>query len=339
MQSIKFDACLPQDADFTFASEFARRAEALGFHSISITDHMFFIGGSYQANSPHLECYTTLAALAMITSRIRLMQAVTAMSFRNPSLLAKMTSTLDHISGGRVTVGLGAGWYKREYDAYGFQYLSNKERIEQLAEGIKVLKAMWTSEEPSYRGRYFSIDAAYNFPRPVQAPHPPLLVGGGGKRVLEIAAAEADILNIIPPSFSGTGAEVFPVETEALRPKIKTFREIVRSAGRSVDSVELSGFSNVAIAEDRSTADAMISYIQKSSGMPSTETIRRAAFFLAGTAEDARREIRSRIEDLGITYFVLVFPSIESMEFFANRVMPEFTNLGQEVRGSAPSQS
>jgi probable F420-dependent oxidoreductase len=324
MRPIKFDACLPQDADFPFASAFAQRAETLGFHSVSITDHMFFIGGNYVARSPHLECYTTLAALAMVTSRIRLMQAVTAMSFRNPALLAKMTSTLDHISGGRLTVGVGAGWYKKEYDAYGFPYLSNAERIEQLAEGIKVLKSMWTEEEPTYHGRFFSIEKAYNFPRPMQLPHPPLLVGGGGRKVLQIAATEADILNIIPPSISGTGAEVFPVDIAALVPKVTTFREQLKAAGRPLESVELSGFSNVAIAHDKSTADEMVSFIQKGSGMANLETVRRSAFFLVGTSDEARRQIRSRIEDLGISYFVLVFSSLESMELFANRVMPEF---------------
>jgi len=326
MRPIKFDACLPQDADFSFASAFAQRAETLGFHSVSITDHMFFIGGNYQARSPHLECYTTLAALAMVTTRIRLMQTVTAMSFRNPALLAKMTSTLDHICKGRLTVGVGAGWYKKEYDAYGFPYLSNAERIEHLAEGIQVLKCMWTEEEPTYQGRFFSIDKAYNFPRPVQLPHPPLLVGGGGKKVLRIAAAEADILNVIPPSISGTGTEVFPVDVATLVPKVTRFREQLKAAGRPVESVELSGYSNVAMAQDKSSADEMVSFIQKGSGMASPDIVRRSAFFLVGTADEARREIRSRIEVLGITYFVLVFSSLESMEFFANRVMPEFTS-------------
>jgi probable F420-dependent oxidoreductase len=326
MRPIKFDACLPQDADFPFARSFAQRAEALGFHSVSITDHMFFIGGYYQATSPHLECYTTLAALAMVTSRIRLMQIVTAMSFRSPALLAKMTSTLDHISGGRLTVGVGAGWYKQEYDAYGFPYLSNAERIERLAEGIRVLKTMWTEDEPTYHGRFFSIEKAYNFPRPVQTPHPPLLVGGGGKKVLKIAAAEADILNVIPPSISGTGAEVFPVDIASLLPKVTSFHEQLRAINRPVESVELSGYSNVAMAEEKSAADAVVSSIQSGSGMASPEIVRRSSFFLVGTPDEAKREIRSRIESLGITYFVLVFSSLETMELFAHQVMPEFTS-------------
>jgi probable F420-dependent oxidoreductase len=326
MRTIKFDACLPQDADFQFACGFAQRAEALGFHSVSITDHMFFIGGHVEASSPHLECYTTLAALASLTSRIRLMPMVTAMSFRSPSLLAKMTSTLDHICGGRLTVGLGAGWYKQEYEAYGFPYLSNAQRVERLAEGVKVLKTMWTENEPSYHGRFFSIDKAYNFPKPVQKPHPPLLIGGGGRKVLEIAAAEADILNVIPPNISGTGAEVFPVDIASLIPKVAAFRKLLGDAGRPLESVELSGFSNVAISEDRGTVDDIVKLIQTGSGMATPEVVRRSSFFLVGTPEEAKREIRSRIENLGITYFVLVFSSLETMELFGHRVMPEFAS-------------
>ncbi len=190
MRPIKFAVGLPNN-DFAATRATAERAEALGFHSVSLDDHFFMRGLMEGPQSPHLECFTTLSAIAALTKRVRLVQMVTSMSYRNPALLAKMTSTLDQISGGRVTVGVGAGWFREEYAAYNFPYPSNAERIEQLAEGIKVLKAMWTEDEPTYHGRYFKIDKAWNFPKPAQKPHPPLLIGGSGKKVLEITAARA----------------------------------------------------------------------------------------------------------------------------------------------------
>src|SRR5208282_424235 len=142
MRQIKFAVTLPS-RDFAETRAMAESAEALGFDSVSLDDHFFVRGLMETTQTPHLECYTTLAALAAVTQRVRLVQTVTSMSYRNPALLAKMTSTLDHISGGRVTVGVGAGWFREEYHAYGFPYPSNAERIDQLADGIKGPKAMW----------------------------------------------------------------------------------------------------------------------------------------------------------------------------------------------------
>src|SRR5579864_6815449 len=146
---------------------------------------------------------TTLSAIAAVTKKVMLAPTVTAMSFRNPALLAKMTSTLDHISGGRFIAGLGSGWLRDEYDAAGYPYPSNAERLAQLAEGIEVLKAMWTQPEPTFSGRYFKIEKAYNFPQPVQKPHPPVMVGGGGSTLLKVAARHADIVNVAAPITTG----------------------------------------------------------------------------------------------------------------------------------------
>ena len=141
-------------------------------------------------DEPLLERYTTLGAVAAVTNRIMMTQVVGANSFRNPALLAKITSTLDNISGGRFELGIGAGWLREEYEAYGYPYPSNAER-DQLEEGIRIIKAMWTPDEPSFHGRYFHIDKAYNFPKPVQKPQPKILIGSSGKKILEVIARHA----------------------------------------------------------------------------------------------------------------------------------------------------
>ncbi|MFZ0890383.1 MAG: TIGR03619 family F420-dependent LLM class oxidoreductase, partial [Candidatus Binataceae bacterium] len=259
MPQIKFAVSLPNQ-DFAATRAMAERAEALGFHSVSLDDHFFMRGLMETPQTPHLECYTTLAALATVTKRVRLVQMVTSMSYRNPALLAKMTSTLDHISGGRVTVGVGAGWFREEYQAYNYPYPSNAERIDQLAEGIKVLKLMWTEDEPSWQGRYFKIAKACNYPKPVQKPHPPLLVGGSGKKVLKITAAEGDIANLIPPIKRGEVdlTEALKFDKAELGRRIEVLRQYAKAVGRSPDSIEVSGNSFVLTARDKAQAEAMV---------------------------------------------------------------------------------
>ena len=179
MHDPKFGLLLPE-GDFAAAKQAALRAESEGFYSVSMIDHFFTPLGDPQ--TPMFECYTTLTAIAAVTERIRLTPCVTSVSFRTPPMLAKITSTLDNISNGRLTLGLGAGWKPDEYHAHGYSYLSNRERLDQLAEAIQVLKAMFTQEEPSFQGKHFSIDNAYNNPRPVQKASPTADAGWLGQR-------------------------------------------------------------------------------------------------------------------------------------------------------------
>src|SRR5712692_958094 len=200
MRAIKFGLFLPTD-DFAKARAAAEWADGNGFYSVSINDHFFSPLGSPRV--PQLECFSTLSAIAAVTKKVRLTPTVAATSFRSPPMLAKIASTLDHLSNGRLILSMGAGWQRSEYDAHGYPYPSNLERLEQLHDAIKLIKAMWTQDEPTYQGRYFSISKAYNNPRPVQKPHPPIMVGGSGKKLLQIAAAEAQIAKLITPIING----------------------------------------------------------------------------------------------------------------------------------------
>ncbi len=251
---------------------------------------------------------------------------VTSMSYRNPSLLAKTMASIDKLSGGRFTAGIGAGWFKEEYDAYGFPYPSNAERIEQMGDGIKLLKAMWTQDEPTYHGKYFKIDKAYCDPKPVQRPHLPILIGGGGKRVLEIAAQEADILNLNPPVTKGyvDVAEALKFNRDKVLKRIEMIRGFVKASGRASDALELSGGGFVLIAKDRATADAMASATAQSLGVENNESVRDSLQVLIGTPDDIKKELAVRIEKFGMTYFFLNFMMPDAIEMFAKEVMPAF---------------
>lgn len=172
----------------------ARLAEELGFDSLWVYDHVHNV--PVPSNETVFECWTTVAALAASTSRIRLGQMVSCVAYRNPALLAKIASTVDVISGGRLELGLGAGWYDQEFQAYGFEFPPAKERIGLLAETVEVLERMWSDAETTYDGRYVKLDRAQCDPKPLQDPHPPVWIGGGGEQLtLRVVARHADRSN------------------------------------------------------------------------------------------------------------------------------------------------
>lgn len=192
----------------------AAHAEALGFDSIWLCDHFLTLPPDTYASDagitrdgaratadgarsmPLLECWTTLSALARDTERLRLGTSVLCNSYRLPSVLAKMAATLDVISGGRLELGLGAGWFEREYRAYGVPFPRIGERIEQLDESVEIIRRMWTDPRPTFAGKHYAIDDAVCDPPPMQRPRPPIWIGGEGDRVHRVAARAADGVNV-----------------------------------------------------------------------------------------------------------------------------------------------
>jgi probable F420-dependent oxidoreductase len=329
MREIKFNLGLPI-AGFNRAKAWAQRADELGFYSVSVADHMFtrtnFLNFERTPAQPQIECYTTLSAVAAITRRVRLVPFITPMKFRHPPLLAKMLSTIDNISGGRLIAGLGAGWQLEELENYGYGFGSNAERIERLGEGIRILKAMWTEEAPSFTGKHYKIDKAYNFPKPVQKPHPPIMMGGSGRKILEIAGREANIMNLIAAVYQGSiePSQQARFDNAQLKKKIAELHGFARAAGRDPDSIELSGFPLVLMSESKSEADAMAKSAGDASGLTDLDEVRRLPMSLIGTPEEIKRELRYRIEEFNITYYMLALGSPEAVELFASKVMPEF---------------
>jgi probable F420-dependent oxidoreductase len=322
MRKIKFGIFLPT-ADFDQARAVAERADTQGFHSVSINDHFFAPGQPTEA--PQLECFTTLSAIAAVTKRVRIAPAMAAMSFRNPALLAKMASTLDVISHGRFTLGVGAGWLRDEYHAHDYPYPTNRQRLDQLSEGLKLIKAMWTQEAPTYHGPFFKVEKAYNHPRPVQQPYPPIMIGGSGRKLLEISAREADIANLAPPLTRGRlDAEVMvKFDKPRLKQKIAMLHEFANAAGRSPDAIEISGFCAITVSRSHSDSNAAVAATMKAMGYPSEDAVRNSPSMLFGTPDELKREIRSRIEEFGMTYFILAgVPA--SIDLFVSDVMPEF---------------
>jgi len=192
-----------------------------------------------------------------------------------------------------------------------------------------VLKAMWTEEEPSFRGRYFTIEKAYNNPRPLQKPHPPIMIGGAGSKLLEVAAAEADIVNFIPPIFHGRDvlgdpAAAVRFDRADLKRRIEKLKQFAAKAGRDPRAIEISGLVLLSLSKDQGRADAAVKETASRMGFPDAATARRAPVLLTGTPEEVKREVRARLEEFGMTSYIVVPVSEESHELLVREIIPEF---------------
>jgi F420-dependent oxidoreductase-like protein len=173
-----------------------KEAEALGFDSAWVYDHFIPIFGDQ--DGPCLEGWTMLAALAQATSRIKVGVLVTGNTYRNPALLAKMATTVDHVSHGRLLLGIGAAWFERDHTAYGFPFGTPRERAKKLAEALEVITKLWAEDHPSFAGRYYTLERAPYAPANVQKPRPPIIIGGQGKQwIVPLVARYADGWNAV----------------------------------------------------------------------------------------------------------------------------------------------
>jgi F420-dependent oxidoreductase-like protein len=198
-----------------------READTLGYDTAYLYDHFMPIFADPEGDN--LEGWTALAALAAETSRIRIGILVTGNTYRNPALLAKMATTVDHISRGRLILGIGASWHEPEHDAYGFHFGSARERAERLDEALQVITRLWRDDHPSFAGKYYRLERAPYAPRNVQRPHPPIVIGGQGKEwIIPLVARYADGWNAV------TG-----VTPDGIRERRRIIEEECARVGRS----------------------------------------------------------------------------------------------------------
>jgi F420-dependent oxidoreductase-like protein len=176
----------------------AQWAENHGFVWFSVMDHLIQISGVGAPDEPFMEGWTVLSALAAVTSRIRLATLATSVGYRNPAHLAKIAAGVDLISGGRLTLGIGAGYLETEYCQYGWEFPARPAvRIRQMEEAVRLILAMWTQKRTTFHGRYFHVEDAILEPKPVQKPRPPVMIAGGGEQLtLRAVARLADACNI-----------------------------------------------------------------------------------------------------------------------------------------------
>ena len=290
-------------AQWQAALAVAIRAEELGFDSLWVYDH--FHNVPRPSHESVFECWTMLAAISQRTSRIRLGQMVGCNLYRSPALLAKITSTLDVISGGRLEWGIGAGWYENECRGYGYPFPAPKERIAMLRETVEIVTAMWSQEETTYNGTYYQTHRANCDPKPLQNPRIPVWIGGGGEQLtLRVVARYADCSN-----FGGT--------PEEFARKSAILVEHCEKVGRNPDEIRRTWSPEILIRD----SEADLREAQRMSIRRESYEAWKAAN-LVGTPEEVADKIGTYIA-LGCSGFIpwcVDYPDHETMERFADIV-------------------
>ncbi|MFC6862852.1 TIGR03560 family F420-dependent LLM class oxidoreductase [Halomicroarcula sp. GCM10025817] len=292
-----------------------------GLEGLWAPDH-FMLG----PKAEEYEVWTLLSALAERTDDVDIGPLVGSVTYRNPALLAKMATTVDILSEGRLKLGLGAGWHEEEHHAYGFEFPDIGTRIEMLEEAIHVVKSMFTEEHPTYEGEHYQIDDALNNPKPTSQPHPPIVIGGAGPRMLRLIARHADEWNVE----ISARARGKPIDF-----KVRKFDEYLENEGRDPDDVRRSWLAHVLVREDEAAVEAAVDDIfplpwgeesDMNEELSDADDAREKGSMLIGTPSQVASQIE-RIQGLGFDRLQLMFldfPSERSMELFGDEVAPEF---------------
>jgi F420-dependent oxidoreductase-like protein len=317
-RAITFGAFVPQGwkmelagiagaaAKWDTALEVAQLAEELGYDSLWVYDHVHNV--PLPAHEAVFECWTTLTAVSQRTSRVRLGQMVGCTSYRNPALLAKVAATFDVVSGGRLDWGIGAGWYQQEYEAYGYPFPPARDRIAMLRETVEIVRSLWTQPDTTFEGRHFTVKDAQCDPKPLQDPHPPILIGGGGEQLtLRVVARLADRSN-----FGGNPRE--------FAHKCDVLQRHCDEVGRDYDEIEKTWAPEIFVRETEPEVRAIGG---STFGEPFDSW---QAGNLVGTPEQVIDKV-GQYNDLGVTSFLpwcRDYPSTDTLRLVAEQVIPCF---------------
>jgi F420-dependent oxidoreductase-like protein len=290
-----------------------QEAEGWGYDSLWLNDHFMQFG---REDGPAYDAWTLLAALAEKTSRARIGVLVTDNLFRNPAVLAKIATTVDVLSKGRLEMGLGGGWFQREHEAYGLPFPSGKERIERLEEALQVIRALWTQDEANFNGKYYQLLKAPFVPKPVQKPYPPITIGGQGEKwTLPLVAKYADKWSM-PAGFI----------PEKMAEKIRKLQEACVKVKRDCSGMDKSYQTFLIFSPEQAKIDQAVQQLTRYYKGMTPDEARRT--IIAGTnADELKTQIRAFM-DAGITHFIFTMRSQpydrDGLKRFAQEVIPAF---------------
>ena len=301
---VEFGVMLPQikrSWDETKAA--AQEMDRLGFHSVWLNDHLY---GIPMPAIPIMEAWTALSAVGAVTSSVQVGTLVSPIGFRNPALFAKMIATLDQITGGRVIVGLGSGWFAQEFTGYGIEFPPVHDRLAQLDEGIQLMRRMWSEPQVTFSGRHFHTEDVYCEPKPARRP-PIMIGGGGGKVLLRLVARHADIWNNLAVNLDQLGA------------KSDVLRRHCDAVGRDPATIRISQQTMVVIGSDDADAKSKAAKAMRIYGGHMGSGI-------SGTPAQCIDTIGA-LQRQGCTLFMIEFFGRDVREpaaLFAEQVMPAF---------------
>jgi probable F420-dependent oxidoreductase len=297
VRPFRFGVTAPTPSAGTDWVERARRVEQLGYSILVVPDHF----------RDHLAPVPALTAAALATTRLRVGSLVFSNDFRHPAVLAKEAATIDVLSGGRFELGLGGGWLRAEYDQTGIPFEAPGTRIERLEEAVTIIKGLLAGERVTFAGRHYTIADLEGRPTPVQRPHPPIAIGGGGRRTLALAAREASIVGLVPRARrDGSGLDMTDLSDAATREKLEWVRS---AAGDRFASLEIHALIQAVAVADRRTAaaDDLASRFKVA-----RDVVLETPYVLLGTIKEMCESLRQRRERYGISYLTVFERDMEA---------------------------
>ncbi|HET9102436.1 MAG TPA: LLM class F420-dependent oxidoreductase [Solirubrobacteraceae bacterium] len=296
------------DAVFERLVDIATAAEQSGFSSVSLMDHLHQIPGVGPQENWMFEGSTMLAAIAARTSTLTLGLLVGSVTYRNPALAAKVTTTLDIVSQGRAWHGLGAGWFEAEHDAYGYEFPALKVRFELLEESLQIARSMFTQERTTFEGAHFTVKGAYNNPKPVRGDIPILIGGSGERKTLRLVAKYADGCNLFG-------------DADRVRHLLGVLQGHCDDVGRDIGEITKTGMGLVAIGATHEAAEAKVEAMRRM-GIPEE----RLASVIAGDPDTVGERVQV-LADAGLEGLTISMPDshdLESVALAGRAIAPVF---------------
>jgi len=305
--------------------EQALLAEKLGFDTVFVPDHYVFEAlGSLRPEIPAYEMFFVMATLAQRTNAIRIGSHVACMLFRHPAMHARLFAQVDEASGGRVIAGVGAGWTRAEFEMMGVDFPDISERLRRMDEAVAVMRGLWRPEPFSFEGKYFHVRDAVCLPRPLQQPHPQIMLGGSGNGILRRAGEWADVVHMIPAlgkAGTTTLPEVQKFNDASVNEKLARVREAEARSGRPKGAVAYaSTIFNYQMTESPEQTRQVLDGMAAIFG-PTGEEARRHPIVLAGTAGEMIDELRRREAEHGLSLLAINFGSVEQVQQFGEKVI------------------
>ncbi len=304
----------------------AQTCESLNYTTFYLGDHLVLAQtGAHPEEEPILDSMTSAAALFAATRTLRIGHLVLNNLFRHPIITAQALTTLDHIGGGRLIAGIGTGWTEREFTMSGIPFPDMKARGEMLDEALTCIRSLWTDEVTNFEGKHYKLREAVMWPKPIQKPYPPIMVGGGGRPIVRIAAKHADISNItwelgragkFDPSY------LTEFDEARFKERIDYMADQCEKNGRPRNAVAVSNLIGSCVVTDSEAATTKtVDSVGRALGF-TTQQVRHCPMLLIGTPEACIGELKGRVKAFGVSQFIVTTKSEKTVRMLGEKVFP-----------------
>jgi probable F420-dependent oxidoreductase len=312
--------------DLSKLTALAQTAEALNYTTFYLGDHLKLAqAGEHAAQEPNLDSMTSAAALFAATRTLRIGHLVLNNLFRHPFITAQALTTLDHIGGGRLIAGLGTGWTEVEFTMSGIPFPDMKSRGEMLDEALTCIRSLWTDEVTNFNGKHYQMHDAVLFPKPIQKPYPSIIIGGGGRPILRMAARHADISNItweLGRAGKFDTSYLAQFNEARFKERIEYLGDQCEKNGRPRDAVAISNLIGSCVVTESEAATAkMVDGVGRALGF-TAEQVRHCPMLLIGTPEACINELRSRVKAFGVSQFIVTTKSEKTVRTLGEKIFP-----------------